>query len=134
MNFCQSTHLLIFLFYFFWNFNVRHKDWLIFSGETNDLLNSVIIFVSQTILTKWLAFLLEPLAVILTAQIFWICVFLSTLVSALAFRLFWNSDHAFVSVSIDFFWNLKVVSTIFCHLYFSIATESSFLSKDGETF
>ena len=35
------------------DFNVHHKDWLTYSGETDDLVNSVIIFLSQMTLPRW---------------------------------------------------------------------------------
>ena len=40
--------------------------------ELIDLVNSVIIFLSQTILTRWLTFLLGSQTVILTVLLFWI--------------------------------------------------------------
>ena len=45
------------------NFNVHHKDWLTYSGGTDRMVNSVIIFLSQMILLKWLIFLLGSLTV-----------------------------------------------------------------------
>ena len=66
--------------------------------ELIDLVNSVIIFLSQTTLLRWLTFLLglQPLLLDL---------FLSSdaiICSTMAFSPLGNSDHVVVSVSIDF--------------------------------
>ena len=45
----------------FGDFNVRHEDWLFYSGGTDRLVNSVIVFVSQMTLLRWLTFLLGSL-------------------------------------------------------------------------
>ena len=67
-----------------------------------DLVNSVIIFLSQTTLIRRLTFLLESQAVALTVLLFWIYLFLLTLAFALmAFSPLGNSDYV-VSVSTDF--------------------------------
>ena len=60
--------------------------------ELTDLVNSVIIFLSQTILLRWLTFLLLDLFISSDASI---C-------STMAFPPLGNSDHVIVSVSIDF--------------------------------
>ena len=57
--------------------------------ELIDLGNSVIIFLSQMNLLRWLTFLLGSLTVILTVLLFWIYSFLLTLV----FVLQWLSLH-----------------------------------------
>ena len=57
--------------------------------ELIDLVNSVIIFLSQMTLLRWLTFLLGSLTVILTVLLFWIYLFLLTLV----FVLQWLSLH-----------------------------------------
>ena len=57
--------------------------------EVIDQVNSVIIFLSQTNLLRWLTFLLGSLTVILTVPLFWIYLFLLTLV----FVLQWLSLH-----------------------------------------
>ena len=57
--------------------------------ELIDLVNSVIIFRSQTTLFKWLAFLLGGLTVTLTSLLFWIYFFILTL----EFVLQWLSLH-----------------------------------------
>ena len=51
--------------------------------ELIDLVNSVIIFLSQMTLPRWLTFLLGSQAVILTVLLFWIYLFLLMLVFAL---------------------------------------------------
>ena len=51
--------------------------------ELIDLVNSVIIFLSQTILRRWLFFLLGSRSVVLIALLFWIYLFLLLLVFAL---------------------------------------------------
>ena len=75
----------------FGDFNAHHKDWLTYSGGIDmiDLLNSVITFLSQTTLLKWLTFLLGSQTVILTVLLFWIYFFLLMLV----FVLQWLSLH-----------------------------------------
>ena len=55
--------------------------------ELIDMVNSVIIFLSQTTLLRWLTFLLRSLTVILTVLLFRIYLFLLTLV----FVLQWHS-------------------------------------------
>ena len=67
--------------------------------ELIDLVNSVVIFLSQMILLRWLTFLLVSLAVAL------LDLFISSdtsICSTMAFHLLANSDHVVVSVSIDF--------------------------------
>ena len=56
----------------FGNFNSHHKDWLSYSGG---LPNSVIMFISQIILLRWLTFLLGSLTLTLTVLLFWIYLF-----------------------------------------------------------
>ena len=57
--------------------------------ELINLVNSVIIFLSQRTLLRWLTFLLRPLIVTLKVLLFWIYLFLLTLV----FVLQWLSFH-----------------------------------------
>ena len=64
-----STNLFV-----FGDFNVRHKDWLTYSG------GPVIIFLSQMTLLRWLTFLLRSQTVIFTVLLFWIYLFLLMLV------------------------------------------------------
>ena len=87
MKFSQSTHLLICL-------SLETLTSIIRTGlpilvELIDLVNSIIIFLSQTTLLRWLTFLLGSQTVILTVVLFWIYFFLLTLV----FVLQWLSLH-----------------------------------------
>ena len=66
--------------FFFGDFNVHHKNWLTYSGEISRLVNSVIIFLSQLTLLRWLTFLLGSQTVILTVVISRINLFLLALV------------------------------------------------------
>ena len=75
--------------FFIGDFNAHHKDQLTYSSGTDRLVNSVLIFLSQTTLLKWLTFLLGSQTVILTVLLFWIYLFLLTLV----FVLQWLSLH-----------------------------------------
>ena len=43
------------------DFHVHHKDWLTYSGGTDRLVNSVIIFLSHMTLLRWLTILLGSL-------------------------------------------------------------------------
>ena len=58
-------------------------------NQSIDLVNSVIIFLSQITLLRWLTFLLRSQTVILIVLLFWIYFFLLTLV----FVLQWLSLH-----------------------------------------
>ena len=99
MRFSRSTHLLMFL-------SLKTLTSIIRTGlailvELIDLVNSVIIFLSQITLLRWLTFLLGSQTVILIVLLFWIYFFLLTLV----FVLQWLSllcEILVVSVSIDF--------------------------------
>ena len=76
--------------------------------ELMDLVNSVITFLSQTTLLRWLTFLLRSLIVTLTVLLFWM--FLSSeasICSTMAFPPLENFDHVVVSVSTDFTINSK---------------------------
>ena len=102
MRFSQSTHLLICL-------SLETSTSIIRTGlpilvELIDLVNSVIILLSQTTLLRQLTFLLRSQTVILTVQLFWIYLFLLALVFVfkMAFPPLGNSDHVVVSVSTDF--------------------------------
>ena len=71
--------------------------------EVIDQVNSVIIFLSQTNLLRWLTFLLGSLTVILTVPL--LDLFISSdisICSAMAISPLGNSDHVVVSVSIKF--------------------------------
>ena len=102
MRFSRSTHLLMFL-------SLETLTSIIRTGlpipvELIDLVNSVITFLSQLTLLRWLTFLLGSQTVILLVLLFWIYFFLLTLVFVLRwlFPPLGNSDHVVVSVSIDF--------------------------------
>ena len=87
MRFSQSTHLLMFL-------SLETLTSIIRTGlpilvELIDLVNSVIVFLSQMILLRWLTFLLGFQTVIPIVLPFWIHFFLLTLV----FVLQWLSVH-----------------------------------------
>ena len=87
MRFSRSTHLLMCL-------SLETLTSIIRTGspilvELIDLVNSVIIFLSQMTLPRWLTFLLGSLTVILTVLLFWIYLFLLTLV----FVIQWLSLH-----------------------------------------
>ena len=99
MRFSRSTHLLMCL-------SLETLTSIIKTGlptlvELVDLVNSVIIFLSQTTLLRWLTFLLGSQTVILTVLLFWIY-FFSSICSGKVFPPLGNSDHVVVSVSIDF--------------------------------
>ena len=81
-----STSANVFVF---GDFNVHHKDWLAYSSELIDHMNSDIILLFQLTLLRWLTFLLRSLTVTLTVLLFWIYSFLLTL----AFGLQWLSLH-----------------------------------------
>ena len=71
--------------------------------ELVDLVNSAIIFLSQTALLRWLTFLMASQTVILTVLLFWIYFVLdASICFTMAFPQLGNSDHVVVSVSIDF--------------------------------
>ena len=99
MRFFRSTHLLMFL-------SLETLTFIIRTGlpilvELIDLVNSVIIFLSQMTLLRWLTFLLGSQTVILIVLLFWIYLLLLTLVffSTMALPPFGNYDH-FVVVSV----------------------------------
>ena len=73
----------------FGDFNVHHKDWLAYSSQLIEHVNSDIIFLFQLTLLRWLTFLLRSLTVTLTVLLFQIYSFLLTL----AFGLQWLSLH-----------------------------------------
>ena len=81
MRFSRSTHLLMYL-------SLETLTSIIRTGlpipvELIDLVNPFIIFLSQTALLKWLTFLLGSQTMILTVLLFWIYLFLLTLVFVL---------------------------------------------------
>ena len=100
MRFSQSTHLL---FLSLETLSSTIRTDLPILVELMDLVNSVTIFPSQMTLLRWSTFLLESQAVILIVLLFWIYIFLLTLV----FVLQWHCSIGKVwscccRVSIDF--------------------------------
>ena len=83
------------MFFVFGDFNVIIRTGLPILVELIDLVNSVIIFLSQMSLLKWLTFLLGSQTVMVLTSYASIC-------STMAFPPLGNSDHVVVSVSIDF--------------------------------
>ena len=79
MRLSQSTHPLMCLS--LGTFMIRTG--LPILVELVDLVNSVVIFLSQTTLLRWLTFLLGSQTVILTVLLFWIYLFLLTVVFVL---------------------------------------------------
>ena len=96
----------------FGDFSIHHKDWLTFSGGTDRLVNSAIIFLSQTTLLSpaLLDFFLSSDA---------------SICSTIAFPPLGNSDHV-VSVSIDFPINSKQDT-----LFHRVACDYSHADWDG---
>ena len=91
--------------------------------ELIDLVDSVIIFLSQMTLLRWLIFLLKFLTVTLTVLLFWIYFFLLML----AFVVQWLPlHHIFVSVSIYFPSNSKWDAT-----FYHMAYDNSCANWDG---
>ena len=89
MRFSWSTHQIVFVF---GDFDIHHKDWLTYSAipiNLIDAVNSVIIFLSQMTLLRWLTFPLGSQTITFRVFFFWISFFLLTLV----FVLQWLSLH-----------------------------------------
>ena len=78
MRFSRLTYLLMYLSLETLTSTIRTG--LPILVELIDLVNSVIIFLSQTTLLRWLTFLLGSQTVILTVLLFWISFFLLMLV------------------------------------------------------
>ena len=98
MRFSQSTHLLMFL-------SLETLTSIIRTGlpilvELIDLVNSVIFFLSQMTLLKWLTFLLESQTAMVL--LFLILTSYASICSTMAFPPWENSNHVVVSVSTDF--------------------------------
>ena len=89
MRFSRSTHLLMFL-------SLETLTSILRTGlpilvELIDLVHSVIIFLSQMTLLKWLSFLLGSQTVILIVLLFWIYFILLTLIFVLQWlSLYWE--------------------------------------------
>ena len=101
MRFSRSTHLLM-------DLSLETLMSIIRTGlpilvELRDLVNTVIILLSQTTLLRWLTFLLRSQTVILSPAL--LDLFFSSdtsICSAMAFPPLGNSDQVIVSVSIHF--------------------------------
>ena len=106
MRFSRSTHLLMYLSLETLTSIIRTR--LPILVELTDLVDSVIIFLSQATLLRWLIFLLGSRTVILTVLLFWIYFFLASICSTMAFPPLRNSDHVVVSVLI-----LVLIGTVF---------------------
>ena len=59
----------------FGDFHVYHKDWLTCLVELTDLVNSIIIFLSDMIVLRWLTFLIRSQTDSLIVLLFWIYFF-----------------------------------------------------------
>ena len=88
IRFSRSTHLLI-MYLSLETLTSNIRTGLPILVELIGLVNSVMIFLSQMTLLRWLTFLLGSQTVILTVLLFWIYVFLLMLV----FVLQWLSLH-----------------------------------------
>ena len=117
MRFSRLTHLLMSLFLEALTF-IRRTGFPILVKLIN-LVNSVIIFLSQMTLLRWLTFILGSQTVILIVLIFWISFFLLMLVFVLQWlSLHWeNSDQVVVPVSIDFPSNSQQYALFHCITY-----------------
>ena len=101
MRFSWSTHLLMCLS--LETLTSTTKTHLPILAELIDIVSSVIVFLSQTTLLKWLAFLLRYQTMILSPAL--LDSFISSdasICSIMAFPPLGNSDHVVVSVSFDF--------------------------------
>ena len=99
MRFSGSTHLLMFL-------SLETLTSIIRTGlpilaELIDLVNSVIIFLSQMILLRWLTFILGSQTVILTVLLFWISFFQMLVFVQQLLPLLWEILIMFLS---RFYW------------------------------
>ena len=115
MRFYQSTHLLMIL-------SLETLTAIMRTGlpillKLIDLVNSVIIFLSQMTLLRWLTFLCRSQTVILIALLFLTYFFLLTLVFVMTFPPLGISDHVFVSVSIGFPSNSQQDALFHCMAY-----------------
>ena len=102
MKFSRSTHLLMFL-------SLETLMSIMRTGlrilvELIDLVNFVIIFLSQMTLLRWLTFLLGSQTVILIEQLFWTYFFFSdtSICSTMAFPPLGNSDHVLSQFPLTF--------------------------------
>ena len=93
----------------FGNFGSHHKDWLTFLMELIDLVNPVIIFLSQMTLVRWLTFLLESLTVTLIIVLLF-CIYLFHMMLVFVLQRFslhweilimWKQDALFQCIGYD---------------------------------
>ena len=114
MRFSQSTYLLMCL-----SFNVHRKDWLAYSGGTDRSVELYYNFSISNVLTHMVSFptcipdsdsdspVLLDLFLSSDTSIFY----------TMVFPPFGNSDHVFVSVSIDVPWNSQWDAPFRCVAY-----------------
>ena len=122
MRFSHSTHLLMFLS--LENLTSIIRTDLPILVELIDLVNPVIIFLSQMTLLRWfyqmvlsqmtlLTFLLGSQTVILIVLLFWIYFFLLTLVFVLQWlSLHWEILIMFLSKLVFFLWLVKPLKNL----------------------
>ena len=116
MSFSQSTHSLMFLS--LKTLTPIIKTGLLFLVKQIDLVNSVIIFLSQMTWLRWLTFLLKSQTDSHSPAI--LDLFISSeaiICSAMAFPPLGNSNHVVVSVSIDFLSNSQWDTPFHCIAY-----------------
>ena len=87
--FCQVLSINPSAVFVFGDFEVHHKDWLMYSGGTDWSGELCYNLLSQMALLRWLTLLLGSQTMILTVLLFWIHFYLLTLV----FVLQWLSLH-----------------------------------------
>ena len=86
--------------------------------ELIDLVNSIMIFLSQMTLLGWLTFPLGSLTVTHSPALLDLFLFFdASICSTMAFPTLGNSDHVVVSVSIDFLINSKQDALFHCIAY-----------------
>ena len=114
--FSQSAYLLMRLSLTTLTFVIRTSYSILV--EQIGLVNSVLVFVSQMTLLRWLTFLLGSLTVTHHSVLLDFFLFPDASVcSTGAFPAFGNSDHASVSVFIDFSSNSKLDAQFHCITY-----------------
>ena len=99
----------------FGDFNIDHKDWLTYSGGTDQPGELCYNFSISNDLTQMLN---KSQIVILIVLFFWIYLFLNTSIcTRMAFPPLRNSDHVVVSVFIDFPTNSQQDTPFHCIAY-----------------
>ena len=109
--------------FLFGDFNVHHKDWLTYSRELIDLVNSVIV---SSDLTQMLTFLLKSPTVTLKSPAL-LDLFISSkasICSTMAFPPLGSFDHVAVLDFVDFQTNLKQDTLLHCIAYFVLSSHS----------